>query len=192
MGNGNFTVAARDPLRNYQFTISLQTNGAQVTVGGVSKVSGLNAVVSPLEVWEGGNNLHRYANPDKVTWDPVTLEQGIALDDTLEVWALAVQSFVMTGRVQAGPYAAGGGTAVKRNVTIELWPPSNVAGPPASQPGPARRYHLYNAWISRYNALPRLDALASEVALVSVELIHEGWTVDLLTQPSAGPAPALT
>jgi phage tail-like protein len=183
MPTGNVRVGTRDPLRNFQFIVKLDDLGE---VGGVQRVSGLSASVSPVETWEGGNNRHRYANPDKITWDPVTLEQGIALDDTLEIWAQAVQYFVMTGKIQSLPNAVAGATAVKRNVTIELWPPSLAAGPQL----PERRYHLYNAWISRYNALPRLDALASEVALVTVELIHEGWTVEMLTQPYAGRGPA--
>ncbi len=165
----------RDPLRNYQFVVSIQTaSGPATKVGGVQRVSGLTATVTSFEVWEGGNNLHRYANPDRVTWDPVTLEQGIALDDTLERWAGAVRDFTMAGVV-------GAGEPVKRRVIIELWPPSNVLGPPYTEDAPARRYTLHNAWISKYNALPKLDALASEVALVSVELVHEGWTVELKT-----------
>jgi phage tail-like protein len=169
----------RDPLKNYQFIVSVEIDKRLVTVGGVQRVSGLSASVSSAETWEGGNNLHRYANPDRVTWDNLTLEQGIALDDTLEVWADAVRYYVMSNRLKPSP-TGGPGLAVKRNLTIELWPPSNVDGPPAPPAQPSRRYRIYNAWISKYIALPKLDALASEVALLTVEIVHEGWTVDLL------------
>jgi phage tail-like protein len=155
-------VTPRDPLRNFRFT--LRVGASMQAVAGVQRVSGLTATVSPLEVWEGGNNLHRYANPDKITWDPVTFDQGLALDSTLEDWAETVRYFVMTGTQQNGQ-------SVKRDVTIDArgW---NGADAPV-----VRSYALKNAWVSKYVALARMDALASEVALVSVELVHEGWTV---------------
>jgi len=173
-------IRLRDPLRNYRFVVSVEYPdfGVRTTVGGVQRVSGLTCSVGAFEVWEGGNNLHRYANPDKVTWDPVTLEQGLALDDTLEAWARAVRDFAMGGVVvKAHP--------VKRNVVIDLCEPLRSAGMPESAVAPIRRYRVHNAWISKYSALPKLDALASEVALISIELQHEGWTVEAVTPPTS-------
>lgn len=150
----------RDPLRAYRFRVSL---GGEA-VAGVQKVSGLRLTVGARETWEGGNALHRYANPDRATWDPVTLHQGLALGDTLERWATAVVGYLRTGRAPAGE-------AVKRDVVIDVledrWPPD---------PAAPRSYLVHNAWISKYEALPALDALGHEIALVSVELTHEGWT----------------
>jgi phage tail-like protein len=158
-------VRARDPLRGYQFAVLVSGDGGFTTLGGVQRVSGLTCTVTAFEVWEGGNNLHRYANPDKISWDPVTLEQGLALDDTMDMWARSVRQFATTGATLPG-------VPVKRNVDIEL-------RDPFAPTQWLRRYHLINAWISRYSALPRLDALTSEVALLSVELHHEGWKVEL-------------
>ena len=186
-------VSPRNPLRTYQFRVRVQsfTGGAAGDgyVAGVRSVSGLRTQIAPFEVWEGGNNLHRYANPNKVTWEPITLEQGIALDDTLEAWAQTVLNFVATGTVDLQ-------RPVKREVIIDLWDENAYpAGPPtqstsADLPSPApvpnppferstplyRRYRIFNAWISKYQALPKLDSMTSEVALLSVELMHEGWT----------------
>jgi phage tail-like protein len=195
-------VQARNPLRNYQFRVGIITTGSAATttyVAGMRSVSGLRVQVNPWETWEGGNNLHRYANPNKVVWEPVTLEQGLALDDTLERWAKAVIDYSI-GKTPAEP--------VKRQVYIDLWDdflypsgPPTVAGPlsqpppdggiqlrtpitsnpavpieRAAQLGPRyRRYHLQNAWISKFAPLPKLDSMTSEVALLSVELVHEGW-----------------
>jgi phage tail-like protein len=195
-------VQARNPLRNYQFRVGVITTGSASTttyVAGVRTVSGLRVQVNPWEVWEGGNNLHRYANPNKVVWEPVTLEQGLALDDTFERWAQAVIDYSI-GKTPREP--------VKRQVYIDLWDdflypagPPTVAGPltraapdgpplprapitsnptvpidRAAQLGPRfRRYHLQNAWISKFAPLPKLDSMTSEVALLSVELMHEGW-----------------
>jgi phage tail-like protein len=195
-------VQARNPLRNYQFRVGVITTGSAATttyVAGVKGVSGLRVQINPWETWEGGNNLHRYANPNKVVWEPVTLEQGLALDDTFERWAKAVIDYSI-GKKPEEP--------VKRQVYIDLWDdfmypsgPPTLAGPlsqpppdgsialrppitsnpavpidRAAQLGPRfRRYHLQNAWISKFAPLPKLDSMTSEVALLSVELMHEGW-----------------
>ena len=144
----------------------------------MQRVSGLTFSVSAFDVWEGGNNLHRYANPDKVTWDPITLEQGIALDDVLETWAEGVRYFAMTGKLYT-PKGESAPIPVKRDVTIELWDPVDRADSTAKV---ARRYLVKNAWISKYTAMPKLDALATETALLLVELVHEGWTVESATR----------
>lgn len=186
-------VSPRNPLRTYQFRVRVQSfnqgRAADGYVAGVRSVSGLRTQIAPYEVWEGGNNLHRYANPNKVTWEPITLEQGIALDDTLETWAQVVLDFVATGKVDTT-------RPVKREVLIDVWdenaypdgPPtlSNKANLPSPSPTPLppfpsstpkfRSYRVFNAWISKYQALPKLDSMTSEVALLSVELMHEGWT----------------
>ena len=171
-------VQARNPLRNYQFRVGVITTGQAPTttyVAGVKGVSGLRVQVNPWETWEGGNNLHRYANPNKVVWEPVTLEQGLALDDTFERWAQAVVDYSIGLPATAEE-------PVKRQVYIDLWddflypsgPPTAVSSLGATAPR-FRRYHLQNAWISKYAPLPKLDSMTSEVALLSVELVHEGW-----------------
>lgn len=165
----------RDPLRTYQFSIWFMAGQGRVPVGGVQKVSGLTSTVTATETWEGGNNLHRYANPDRVTWDPVTLEQGLALGEGLEKWAASVRSFAMSGRPDPGE-------PVKRDVMIEIADPVRIK-PAEHRPRRVRRYVLKNAWISKYVALPRLDALVSEVAFLTVELIHEGFTVEAVLEP---------
>lgn len=177
------SVAAviRDPLKTYQFRLKMADQTGQY-IAGVKTLSGLSVAVGAYEIHEGGNNLHRYAQPDKVTWDPLTLEQGLALDDTLELWARAVVDFARTG-LPVSP--------VKRNVIIEVWDPWLYTASPTTPVQPTedahrprvRAYEVFNAWISKYQALPRMDATASEVALIAVEIIHEGWR--LMPPPTA-------
>jgi phage tail-like protein len=203
-------VQARNPLRNYQFRIAVVTGTASPTtyVAGVKTVSGLRVQINPWEQWEGGNNLHRYANPNKVVWEPVTLESGLALDDTFERWAQAVLDYSTSCMPNAKE-------PVKRQVLIDLWDENMYpAGPPAlasaasftpqgsipnnrdsiskspavdfSLAGPrCRRYRLINAWISKYAPVPKLDSMASEVALMSVELVHEGWVKEEISGTAA-------
>jgi phage tail-like protein len=199
----------RDPLRTFQFRLQLESPGPllgdqtaaattdeivaaaagpAVYIAGVQKVSGLGVTIQPNEIWEGGNNLHRYANPDRAAWETLTLEQGLALDDTLERWARAALDFVTTGRAQS--------EAVKRRLYIDVWDPY-LHGPP--QPGAAaaagagssstalvrlRRYVVQNAWVSKFQAMPRLDSMSNEVGLISVEVTHDGWFIDTTAAPT--------
>lgn len=165
----------RDPLRSYSFVLwSIDPGGQATMLAGVQKVSGLTASVGTYETWEGGNNLHRYANPDRVTWDTLTLEQGLALDDTLEKWAQAVLEWSRTGLPPK--------ERLKRYLRIDVDEPTvarrGVVTPsaaPETVTKGKRQYLVKNAWISKFAALPRLDALSNEVALLSVEIVHEGW-----------------
>lgn len=184
-----------DPLRTFQFRLRLLQNpsgaeedgaggGATGYIAGVNRVSGLNATVSAVEIWSGGNSLHRHAHPDRVMWDPITLEQGLALDGTLAEWAEAAIAYAAqaTTDVSHGP--------VKRGVILEVWdpyatfPPLDVTGEPLDRSAPTHpmyRYIIHNAWISRYQAMPSLDAQANEVALMSVEITHEGWRYEAVS-----------
>lgn len=197
------TARPRNPLRTYAFRLRVDDRA----VAGLRKVSGLTMSVQAHETWEGGNSLHRYAQPDRATWEPITLEQGLALDDTLERWARAAIEFLHTGSRPS--------EAVKRNVVLEVWDPQSSLGGFAG-PGDAvaedvgaavtgvasamgfggvgaavgsavasalgsvgadrrRSYEIFNAWVSRYEAIPALDAMGNEVGLLLVELTHEGW-----------------
>jgi phage tail-like protein len=200
-------IQARNPLRSYQFRVAVISHGASTAtkyVAGVKTVSGLRVTIGAFETWEGGNNLHRYANPNKVTWEPVTLEQGLALDNTFERWADAVLAYARNGEVVANE-------PVKREVLIDIWDenlypsgPPTLAPPPSPSPnarfplsntaasrlldretelGPrVRRYRLKNAWINKYQPVTKLDSMTSEVVLLSVELAHEGWVKEDITQ----------
>lgn len=188
----------RDPLRTYQFRVALLpppadaeaasrtflgagqdprvfklAQGQEQYVAGVKRVSGLNVTIAAQEVREGGNALHRYANPDRANWDPITLEQGLAIGDTLERWADAVVRFLRTGSDSTGE-------RVKRNLFIDVFDPAVLDGTRI------RRYLVFNAWISRFQAIPQLDAMANDVALLTVELTHEGWRRLLPEPPTQG------
>lgn len=180
------TSTPRDPLRTFQFRVAVEDprDGSFTWVAGVRKVSGLTASISAFEVWEGGNNLHRYAQPDKVTWEAVTLEQGLCLDDTFELWAKSVLDFSRTGTAPS--------VRLKRNVTIDVWDPLNHSSSRTAEPVGIRRkrFTLVNAWPSRFVALPGLDAMTSEVGLVTLELQHEGFR-EQTDQPTDASLPPL-
>ncbi len=161
-------VARRDPLRSFQFRIKFETGGTGEYIAGVRSVSGLTWTVAQFETWSGGNNMHPYVTPNRVSWEPITLEQGIALDAELENWAEAARRMAL----------GGGSKTARRNLRIDVWDPV-VGGPDSSDPLQAvHSYLIHNAWVSKYVALPRFDATTSEIAVSSVEIIHEGWRRD--------------
>ena len=62
-----------------------------------------------------------------------------------------------------------------------MWDPHQsgdamFADPAGTAPNPRRRdYLVVNAWVSKLQALPGLDAMSNEVGLITVELTHDGW-----------------
>ena len=165
------TVARRDPLRTYQFRLRLDPPGPSGDrhVAGVRSVSGLSWAIEAQETWSGGNNFHRYATPHRITWEPLILEHGIALGNDLEQWAHAARQHVL-GVSSPLPLA-------KRDLVLEVWDPTRAIEPvPEGANDPSiRKYQVRKAWVSKYVALPKLDATASEVAIQTLEIIHEGW-----------------
>jgi phage tail-like protein len=148
-----------DPLRTFKFRVRL----AGKTIAGVTKVSGLSRSLAPNELKEAGDLLSPRKNPGTVSYEDITLEWGLSVDRTLEEWADAVVSF------QADPTVSG----FKRTLFIDVYDLSGNPGDTASRP--ALSYKLNRCWISKYTALPGLDADGSAVGIQSVTLHHEGW-----------------
>ncbi|HEU5072749.1 MAG TPA: phage tail protein [Polyangiaceae bacterium] len=181
-------IKKRDPLRAFNFRIaflqtpaqspappapqgaaaaSASTSGPALPyVAGVRSVSGLSWNLSSYETWSGGNNMHPFLTPNRVSWAPITLEQGLAIDEALELWAEAGRALA-TGQRSAD---------ARRTLRIDVWDPVYSGGLlDSAELAHAYSYTIYNAWVSKYNALPKLDASISEVALASIEISHEGW-----------------
>lgn len=167
-----------NPLRTYQFRIGF-AEGEYFAA--VQRLSGLTLSVEATEIRQGGNNIHPHVHPDRATWEPLSLEQGLAVGSRLETWAGACLDFLEGRRPSE---------AVKRNVVIDVWDPQEHGGG-AAEPGADigdtgpgasllrfRRYRVFNAWVSRLQALPQLDAMRDEVGLLVLELTHEGWRRD--------------
>jgi phage tail-like protein len=179
-------VTPRDALRGFNFRLKFESapvaggSGAaaaatsaaaqgleQKYIAGVRSVTGLTWNLSSYETWSGGNNMHPFMTPNRVSWPSITLDQGIALDASIEEWAEVCRAMA-TGMTVAG---------ARRTLRIDVWDPLLLGGQPdASEVETAAfSYLIYNAWVSKYTALPKLDAGTSEVALASIEIMHEGW-----------------
>ncbi len=183
----------RDPLRNFRFQLHFGDPG--IPIAGVQRASGLSFSVSSYEVWEGGNNLHRHAQPDRVTWDPITLETGLMLDNTLFEWTEQLRRFLggktpdWPGSPAPSAQATSAGApptpmSLKRTVYLTLWDSllALQGAPELVETTDVLQFEILNAWPSKLVAVPKLDGLGSEVAFQTLELVHEGWR---LTKQSA-------
>lgn len=154
-------TSAFDPYRTFKFRV--RVNGA--VIAGVTKVSALGRNVAPNEVKEAGDLLGPRQMPGMVSFDEVTLEQGWSADRTFEQWANEVL------KLHADPAAAQG---FKRTVFIEVFDLNGNASS-SSTSTPLQRYKLHRAWVSKYVAMPELNADSGGVGIRSVSLRHEGW-----------------
>lgn len=135
------------PYRNFRFTVEIDG----LAVAAFSEVTGFDATIDVVEYREGNDSMitpRKY--PGLIKYGNITLKWGTA--ETLELfeWLTDIQN----------------GTIERKTVTITAL---DAAGSPAAS------WRLINAWPVKYTA-PDLNATASEIAMESIELAHEGLT----------------
>lgn len=144
------TGERRDPFRSFNFQIEIDG----VPRGAFSECSGLTAEGDAVDYREGTDmqpNVRKLAGMRK--YSNITLKRGYTHDASLWSWYANITN----------------GVADRRNVTIILF---------NEERRPVLRWHAENAWINKIEG-PSLKASASEVAIESVELVHEGLTIEV-------------
>lgn len=144
------TAERRDPYRTFNF--QLEIDG--VPLGAFSEVSGLTADGDSADYREGTDlqpNVRKLMGLRKYT--PVVLKRGYTQDRSLWVWYGNILN----------------GQADRRNVTIVLLNEARQ---------PVLRWHVENAWVNKIEG-PTFKAAGNEVAMESVDLIHEGLTLEM-------------
>lgn len=122
--------------------------------GGFTEVSGLDAEIGVIEYREG--NSPEYAPrtmPGMKKFANIVLKRGIVSGDN--------EFFEWLNTAQLHQVA-------RRDVTISLLNEAHE---------PAVRWKVRNAWVTRL-AGPRLKSTANEVAIETLELAHEGLSVE--------------
>lgn len=140
----------RDPYRSFNF--QLEIDG--VPLGAFSEASGLTADGDSVDYREGTdkrNHVRKLMGLRKSS--NITLKRGYTQDKSLWQWYGNIVN----------------GQADRRNVTIVLLNEARE---------PVLRWHAENAWPNKIEG-PSLKASGNEVAMESVELVHEGLTLDL-------------
>ncbi|NOQ33466.1 MAG: phage tail protein [Methanosarcinales archaeon] len=134
-----------DPYRNFRFLLEID----DIIRAGFSEVTVPDASSDVVEYREGNGptTVTKLAGLRK--YGNITLKWGIT--DSMELyekWRKPVEE----------------GTTVRKNVTIILM---NEAGDPAA------RWEFVDAWPSKYDA-PDLNAKGTDVAIETLEIVHEG------------------
>src|SRR6266850_2228944 len=144
------TGQRNDPLRTFNFELVID----KVSTGAFSEVSGLTAEGDAVDYREG-TDLH--SNVRKLVglrkYANIMLKRGYTQDKSLWRW----YGNIVNGQPD------------RRNVTIVLMNEAHQ---------PVLRWHAENAWINKIEG-PSFKASGNEVALESVELIHEGLTIEM-------------
>ena len=139
-----------DPYRAFNFQLVIDG----VPKGGFSEASGLTADGDPADYREGTD---RQANVRKLVglrkYSNITLKRGYTQDKALWRWYVNIMN----------------GIPDRRNVTIVLM---------NEQRQPVLRWHAENAWVNKVEG-PSFKASGNEVAMESVDLVHEGLTLEM-------------
>ena len=163
-----FSVNAErfDPYKKFKFRVKWDSR----YVAGVSKVSPLKRTTEVVSHREGGDPSSSRKSPGRTEYEAVTLERGVTHDTEFEKWANKVWNL-----------GSGLGSEVslrdfRKDIILEMY---NEAGQLVLA------YKIYRCWPSEFQAVPELDANASEVAIQTLKLENEGFERDYdVTEPA--------
>jgi phage tail-like protein len=136
---------ATDPYANFNFLLEIDG----ITNAGFSECSGLNMENTPIEYREGADTfLTPRKQPGLMKYGNITLKRGITQNPELVTWLVATES----------------GDVERRTVSIVLLDELRQE---------SVRWNLREAWASKWMG-PDLKANASEMAIETLEITHEG------------------
>jgi phage tail-like protein len=139
-----------DPYRGFNFILEIDN----VPKGAFSEVGGLTADGDSVDYREGTDiqpNVRKLSGLRKFV--NITLKRGYSQDKSLWQWYQNVLN----------------GVDDRRNVTVVLLNERREA---------VLRWHAENAWINKIEG-PALKASSNDVAMESLELVHEGLTLEM-------------
>ncbi len=135
------------PYRNFRYRVEIDGLDA----GGFSEVSGFDATFDVVEYRQGDDAaITPRKLPGLIKYGNVTLKWGTSDNMVLYNWLMDINA----------------GTIEQKTVTITAL---------TEDASPAASWRVINAWPVKYTA-PDFNATASEVAIESLELAHEGLT----------------
>jgi phage tail-like protein len=140
--------ARNDPYSALNFFVEIDG----ITVAGFSECSGLSTETDVIEYREGGEPTRPRKLPGLTRYAPIVLKRGITKNRDLWKW----RKTVIDGRVS------------RRSVSIILLDEERKE---------VARWNVVNAWPSKWEG-PHLNAKTSEVALETLELVHEGLDLE--------------
>lgn len=135
------------PYRNFRYRVEIDGLDA----GGFSEVSGFDATFDVVEYRQGDDTMITPRKlPGLIKYGNITLKWGASDNMVLYNWLQDIHA----------------GTIEQKTLTITAL---------TEDGSPAASWRLINAWPVKYTA-PDFNATASEVAMESIEMAHEGLT----------------
>lgn len=140
------TGARKDPYRNFRFLVEIDG----IVQAGFSSATIADSTQDPIEYREGNELATVRKLPGLVKYGNLTLKWGTTDSMDLYNWRKLVEQ----GKVQDAC----------RNMAVILMD---------EEGNPKARWQFTNAWPSKYDA-PDLDGKGNEVAIESMDIVHEG------------------
>jgi len=140
-------ASVSDPFVNYRYRVEIEG----IEVMGFSSVSELSNETKTFSYKEGGLNNYEHKLPNGTSYDNITLEHGLSLDNTLYEW----REKVIAGNMEEA----------LKNGSIKVYSQNNLTSV----------WYFYGAWPSKLS-ISSMNASAGgsgAVLLESVELVVE-------------------
>ena len=148
----------QDPYKNFKFRVYFTPSS--IPVAALSKMSAIKKTTEAIEWREAGSASVVRKMPGRTKFEAITLEGGITHDKTFLDWAQQVNNPLGDAATSPLNY--------RREVIVEVL---NMQG------NAALEFTLHRAWPSEFQALPEMDANANAVAIQSLKLEYEGFTL---------------
>lgn len=149
-----------DPFRKFKFRIKI----ANQVVAGLTKCSALTVSVESKEFRSGEMDSFKHKLPGMVSFEAITLEQGVTSDKTFEKWATAMANYLGN----KGADSQKTPDDFRKEIDIEVYNLNNER---------VKAYRIYQCWVSKYTAIPDLDANSADVMIQTLVLENEGIQV---------------
>ncbi len=134
----------KDPFGSFNFIVEIEG----LASAGFSEVTGLNDETTAIDYREGNEDITARRLPGLIKNSNVTLKRGVTMNLELFTWRKTVLD----------------GDIVRKNMSIVLLDEKKTE---------KVRWNLINAWPSKY-VVPDMKANANEVAVETLEIVHEG------------------
>ncbi len=155
---------ATDPYLGFRFLVHFGKD----ELGSFSECTGLQAETKVVEYVEGGRNGTTLKFPEATTYANVTLKRGLSASQELHDWLRDVAAGAFRIRKRPGPTALDEALeSIVRTRTLSIFLLPESGGKHVKHWALVRAFPV--KWIG-----PDLKAGASEVAIETLELAHEG------------------
>lgn len=148
------TDEALNPYGNHYFALEIKDGGGSTEVAHFVECSGLKSSTTVFEFEEGGLNGRTHKRPGVSRWENITLRYATSASTFMLEWRDKFLQDQFEKRLQFS-----GSVALKANDGSVV-----------------RRWHFTNAWPVTWEG-PSLASGASELAIETLEIAHDGLTV---------------